>query len=113
MGKPDRLSRRSGEEKCGMDANLFEQGQHLYLGKDENDNEGNAEDHELEGIDVSQWDKRNGLCLVPHEHRLKVLRQHYNCQVAAHWGRHRTQELVSRNFTWHRFSKDVANYDAG
>ena len=113
MGKPDGLSRRSGEEKSSMDSKFFEDGQHLNLGEDENDNEGNAEDIELEGIDVSKWDKRNGLWLVPEEHRLEVLRQHHDRQVAVHWGRHQTQELVSRNFTCDRWLEDVANYVAG
>ena len=31
------------------------------------------EDIELDGIDVSKWNKRNGLWLVPEEHRLEVL----------------------------------------
>ena len=96
-----------------MDAKFFEEGQLLDLGEDENDTEGNAEDIELEGIDVSKWDKRNGLWLVPEEHRLEVLRQHHDSEVAGHWGRHRTQELVSRNFTWDTWSEDVANYVAG
>ena len=54
MGKPDGLSRPSGEEKSGMDVKFFEEGQLLDLGKDENDDECNAEDIELEGIDVSK-----------------------------------------------------------
>ena len=61
MGKPDGLSTRSGEEKSAMYAKFFEEGQLLDLGEDENNNHGNAEDIELEGIDVSKWDKRNGL----------------------------------------------------
>ena len=73
MGKPDGLFRHSGEEKSAMDAKFFEQGQLLDLGEDENDNEGNADDIELEGIDVTKWDKRNGLWLVPEKHRLEVL----------------------------------------
>src|SRR5207302_1946127 len=51
--------------------------------------------------------------VVPEEHRLDVLRQHHDSQVAGHWGRHRTQELVSRNFTWDKWSEDVAKYVAG
>ena len=39
MGKPDGLSRRSGEEKSGMDAKFFEEGQLLDLREAENDNE--------------------------------------------------------------------------
>ena len=54
MGKPDGLSRRSGEEKLGMDAKFLQEGQLLDLGEDENDNEGNADHIELEGIDVSK-----------------------------------------------------------
>ena len=95
MGKPDALSRRSGEEKSAMDAKLFEEGQLLDSGEDANDNEANADDIELEGIDVSKWDKRNGLWLVPEQHRLEVLRLHHDSRVAGYWGGHRTQELVS------------------
>ena len=103
MGKSDGLSRHSGEEKSAMDAKFFEEGQLLDLEEDENHNEANADDIEHEGIDVPKWDKRNGLWLGPEEHRLEVLRQHYDSQVAGHWGRHRTQELVSGNFTSHRW----------
>ena len=60
MGKPDGLSARSGQDKSGIDVKFFEEGQLLDLGADENDNEGNADDIELEGIDVSKCDKRNG-----------------------------------------------------
>ena len=42
MGKPDGLSRRSGEEKSGMDGMFFEEGQLHDLGEDENDNQGNC-----------------------------------------------------------------------
>ena len=48
-----------------MDAKFFEQGQLLDLVEDEDDNEGNADDIELEAIDVSKWGKHNRLCLVP------------------------------------------------
>ena len=65
MGKLNGLSRRSGVQESGMDVKFVVQGQLLDLEEYENDNEGNAEDIELEGIDVSQWDKRNGLWLVP------------------------------------------------
>ena len=99
MGKPDGLCRPSGQEKSGMDAKLMEEGQLLDQEEDENDNEGNADDIELAGIGVSKWDHCNRLWLVPEEHRLEVLRQHHDSQVAGHWGRHRTQELVSGNFT--------------
>ena len=51
MSKPDGLSRRSGEEKSGMDAKFFEQGQLLDLGEDENDNQGNTDNFDVEGID--------------------------------------------------------------
>ena len=56
-----------------MDAQFFEDEQLLDLGEHENDNEGNAEDIELQGIVVSKWDKRNGLWLVPEEHTLELL----------------------------------------
>ena len=112
MGTPDCLSKRSGEEKSGMNAKFFEQRQLLDLEEDEKDNERNADDIELEGIDVSKWDEHNELWLVPEEHRLEVLRQHHDSQVAGHWRGHRTEQLVSRNFTWDRWSEDVANVKA-
>ena len=113
MGKPNSLSRRSGEEKSSIDAKFFEAGQLRDLGEDENVNAYNAEDIELEGIDLTQWDRHNGLWLVLQEHRLKVLPQHHDSQVAEHCGKYIPQELVSRNFKWYRWSEDVSNYVAG
>ena len=53
MGKPDGLSRCSGEEKSGMDAHFFDEGQLLDLENDDVGEEEDAEDVELEGIDVA------------------------------------------------------------
>src|SRR5437868_8276224 len=113
MGKPDGLSRHLGEEKSGMEGQFFEEGQLLDLEEDNDGEEEDAEDVGLEGIDVAGWDKKNGLWVVPEEYRLDVLKQHHDSQVAGPWGRHRTQELVSRNFTWDKWSEDVAKYVAG
>jgi len=103
IGKADGLSRRSGEEKCGMEARFFIEGQLLDLEEDDAEERGDADDVELEAIDVASWEKKNGLWVVPEEHKLEVLRQHHDSQVAAHWGRHRTQELISRNFVWDKW----------
>ena len=62
MGKPDGLSRRSGEEKSGMEAQFFEEGQLLDLEEDNDGEEEDAKDIELEGIDVAGLNKENGLC---------------------------------------------------
>jgi len=97
MGKADGLSRRSGEEKSGMDARFFDEGQLLVDGEEE---ELDAEDVELPGIDVSTWEKKDELWVIPLEFPTDVLRQHHDSEVAGHWGRHRTQELVSQNFIW-------------
>ena len=113
MGKPDGLSRRSGEEKSAMDAHFFNEGQLLELENDDIGEAEDAEDVELEGIDVATWQKKNGLWVVPQEHRLEVLRQHHDSQVAGHWGKHRTQELVSWTFIWDKWLEDVARYVAG
>jgi len=110
MGKADGLSRRSGEEKSSMEMKFFEDGQLLV---DEEDVEVEAEDIDLQGIDISGWEKKNRLWVVPEVHKLDVLWQHYDSQVAGHWGRHRTQELVSRNFIWEGWQEDVAKYVAG
>ena len=113
MGKPDGLSRHSGEEKSGMDAHFFDKGQLLDLENDDVGEEEDTEDVELEGIDVATWEKKNGLWVVPPKHSLEVLRQHDDSQVAVHWGRHRTQELVSQNFIWDKWLEDVARYVVG
>ena len=61
MGKPDGLSRHSGEEKSGMDTYFFDKGQLLNFENDDVGEEEDAEDVELEGIDVATWEKKNGL----------------------------------------------------
>ena len=43
---------------------------------------------ELEEIDVVTWEEKNGLWVVLQEHRLEVLRQNLESQVAGHWGRY-------------------------
>ena len=65
MGKPDGLSRRSGEQKSGIDAHFSDEGQLLDLENDDSGEEEDAEDVELEGIDVATWEKKNGLWVVP------------------------------------------------
>ena len=61
MGKPDGLFRRSGEEKSGMDEHFFDEGQLLDLETNDVGEEKDAEDVELEGIDVATWEQKNGL----------------------------------------------------
>ena len=61
MGKPDGLSRCSGEEKSVMDVHFFNEGQLLDLENDDVGEEEDAEDVELEGINVATWEKKNGL----------------------------------------------------
>ena len=107
MGKPDGLSRRSGEERSGMDAHIFDKGQLLDLENDDVREEEDAEQVELEGIGVATWEKKNGLWVVLQEHRLEVLRQHHDSHVAGHWGKYRTQELVSWNFIRDQWLEDV------
>ena len=72
MGRPDDLSRCLGEDKFGMDAYFFDKGQLLNLEDDNVGEEEDAEDVELEGIDVATWEKKNRLWVVPQEHRLEV-----------------------------------------
>ena len=81
MGKPDGLSRRSGEEKSDMEAKFFEDGQLLVLPHEEEDD---GDEIELQGIDVSTWEKRNELLVVPEVFKLQVLKQHHDSEVAGH-----------------------------
>ena len=113
MGKPDGLSRRSGEEKSGMHRDFFDEEQLLDLENDDTGEEEDAEDVELEVIDVATWEKKNGLWVVLQEHRLEVLRQHHDSQMAGHWARYRTQEPVSQNFIWDKWLEDVARSVVG
>ena len=46
MGKPEGLSRRSGEEKSGMDPHVFDEGQLLNLENDDVVEEEDAKDVE-------------------------------------------------------------------
>ena len=50
--------------------------------------EQDVEDLELERIYMATCEKKNRLWEVPQEHRLKVLQQHHNSQVAGDWRRH-------------------------
>ena len=113
MGKPDDLSRGSEEEKSGMDAYFFDEGQLVKLENHDVGEEKDAEDVKLVGIDVATWEKKNRLCVVTQENRLEVPQQHHVSQVAGHWGIYRTQEQVSGNFIWDQWTEDVAIYVAG
>ena len=104
MGKPDALSRRSGEEKAGTDAQLFRDGQ-LVMAMERDTNPARPD------TDLAGWERnQEGLLVVPMEHRTTILCHCHDSQVAGHWGRHRTQEIVSRDFVWNRWMEDVAKY---
>ena len=53
MGKPDGLSRRSGEQKSGIDAHIFNEEQLLNIDNDDVEEAEDAEDVEVEEIDVA------------------------------------------------------------
>ena len=74
-----------------MNAHFFDEGQLLDLENCDVGEEEDAEDVELEGIVVATWEKKNGLWVVPQEHRLEALRQHHDSQVAGHGGKDQTQ----------------------
>ena len=56
-----------------MDAHFFNEGQLLEVENDDVGEEEDAEDVELQGIDVATWETKNGLSVVPRKHRLEVL----------------------------------------
>ena len=110
MGKPDDLTRRMGNEKSEAEERIFAPGQLMELVGYENKI---VEDIEIEGIDYTNWDKDEARLLkVPENHINDILCQCHDSKIAGHWGRARTQELVSRNFTWHNWRKDVMHYVA-
>jgi len=95
-----------------MEAKSFDEGQLLDLEIENAVERRDADDVELEAIDVATWEKKNGLWIVTEEYKLEVLRQHHDSLVAGHWGRHRTQELISRNLVWDKWQEDIARYVA-
>ena len=74
MGKLDGLSRCLGEEKSGIDANFFDEGQLLDHENNDVVDKEDVKDMELEGIDVITWEKKNKLYIVLQEYWLEVLR---------------------------------------
>ena len=68
-----------------MDLHFFDEGQLLDLDNDDIVQEDYMEDVELEGINVATRENKNGLWVVPQEHRLEVLHQHYDSSVVGHW----------------------------
>ena len=110
MGKPDALICRTSGKKVGSEEWVFKQGQLLTLNGIEAEE---VPDVQVEGIDCAEWERsEDGLLIVPEEFRQEVLRQYHDSKVAGHWGRQRTQELVSRDFTWKGWREEVTNYVA-
>ena len=67
MGKPDALSRRSGEEKAGADAQLFKDRQLVMAIEME------TQPARLD-TDVAGWERnQEGLLIVPLEHHTTIL----------------------------------------
>ena len=55
MSKADGLSKHSKQEKSGIDVHFFNEGQLLDLENNDVGEDEDAEDVELEGIDVATW----------------------------------------------------------
>ena len=66
------------------------------------------------GADISSWERnKEGLLIPPNEaSKLEVLRVCHDSGIAGHWGRHRTQEVIFRNFWWAKWQEDIATYVA-
>ena len=70
MCKPDGPSRRLGEENSGIDTQFFDDRELLDLENNDVGEEEDAEDVELEGINVARSEKQKGLQAVLQERRL-------------------------------------------
>ena len=78
MGKPDALSRRSGEEKAGTDAQLFRDGQ-LVMAMERDTNPTGPD------MDIAGWERnQEGLLIIPMEHRTTILCHCHDSKVAGH-----------------------------
>ena len=100
--KPDALSRKTGNAKEGLESQFFSQGTMLSL---------DLPDPDI-GIDISSWERNHEGLLIPTNEasKVEVLRAGHASGIAGHWGRHRTQELVSRNFLWDKWQEDITTY---
>ena len=56
----------------------------MVLVEDENKDDYEAGDVELDEIDIAGWEKREGWWVVLEEHRVEVLRQYQDSQIASH-----------------------------
>ena len=84
----------------------------MHIARDLNSSNLNLPDPEI-GVDISSWErKEEGLLIPPNEaSKLEVLRACHDSGIAGHWGRHRTQELISRNFWWAKWQGKGAGLD--
>ena len=100
MGRVDSITRRAGNEEAGgyeqlLNKSIDKDGQLILTLQDETSCEGLVED-----VDITGWDKKDGLWVVPIQYRPAVLKQFHDSKIAGHWGRMQTLELISRNFVW-------------
>ena len=107
MGKPDALTRCTGDEKLGLEERMFKQNQLLAL---DGINAEDILDVHIEGINCLSWERSpNALLIVPQQYRPEILRQCHDSKVA---GRQRMQELVSLDFVWEGWREEVTQYVA-
>ena len=126
MIKLDALSRKTGNAKEGLESQFFPDGTILGLDHADRDRDRYMNSPNLDlpdpdiGIDISSWERNKERLLIPlnEASKLKVSRACHDSGIAGHWGRHRTQELVSRNFWWDNaadglsWQEDIAAYVA-
>ena len=113
MIKPDALSRKRGNAKEGLESQFFPDGTILGLDHTDEDLDVDSPDPDI-GADISSWERnKEGLLIPPNEaSKLEVVRACHDSGIAGHWGRHRTQEMVSRNFWWDKWQEEFAAYIA-
>ena len=122
MQKADALTRKTGDSKEGAEMQSFPEGTFLRMKspitslegrsprqilalEQANDSEAdNANSYDTQnldmGIEVDTWERNSEGLLTPPDDacKLEILRTCHDSGIAGHWGRHRAQELVSRNF---------------
>ena len=89
-----------GNEKAGAEERVFVLRQLMQLHGDVDVTEDVVKDIEIEGIDCGNWDRDEAVLLkVPKNHINDILHECHDSKITGHWGREKTQELDSRNFT--------------
>ena len=92
------ISRHIGNAEARVFEQLLVKGQALVL---------EDQEESARGLDISGWEKKDGLWVVPAKHQDLVLGPYHDSKIAGYWGKHQTRELVFQNFVWKNWTESM------